>query len=62
MRITYHLDAGNEKMTNFKIAEAIIELCDEGFNNTGLDAEVVAKMILLEIDKRKVGADNGNRM
>lgn len=58
MRITYHLDAGNEKMTNFKIAEAIIELCDEDFNNTGLDAEVVAKMMLLEIDKRKAGADN----
>lgn len=57
MRITYNLDDGNEKMTNFKIAEAIIELCDEDFNNTGLDAEVVAKMILLEIDKRKGGVE-----
>ncbi len=59
MRIEYHLDDANEKITNFKIAEAIIDLCDWDFNN-GLDSEAVAKMILVQIDAMKGGADNGN--
>ena len=57
MRIMYNLEDGNEKMTNFKIAEAIIELCDDDFHGIGLDAEKVAKMILLEIDARKGGVE-----
>jgi hypothetical protein len=60
MRITYHLDDGNDKITNFKIAEAIIDLCnDEHETCRELNAETVAKMILLQIDAVKEGADNG---
>ena len=55
MRIEYHLEHGNEKITNFDIAKAILDLCDEDYSHEGLDAEVVAKMILLQIDARKGG-------
>ena len=44
-----------ETLTNFRIAEAIINICDEDYNDEGLNAEVVAKMILLQIDARKGG-------
>ena len=58
MRIVYHLDDGNDKITNFKIAEAIIELCnDEHETCRELDAEVVAKMILLQTDALKGGGE-----
>lgn len=56
MRIAYHLDDGNDKITNFKIAEAIIELCNDGHGSCReLNAETVAKMILLQIDTLKGG-------
>lgn len=56
MRITYHLDDGNDKITNFKIAEAIIDLCNDGCETCReLDAETVAKMILLQTDMLKGG-------
>ena len=56
MRIAYNLDDGNDKMTNFKIAEAIIDLCnDEHETCRELDAEIVAKMILLQIDGLRGG-------
>ena len=58
MRIVYHLDDGNDKITNFKVAEAIIELCnDEHKTCRELDAETVAKMILLQTDTLKGGAE-----
>ena len=53
MRIMYHLENETEKITNFNIAQSVIELCDEDFKNEGLDAEVVAKMMLLQIDARR---------
>lgn len=59
MRITYHLDDGNDKITNFKVAESIIELCNyvhETFRE--INAETIAKMILLQTDTLKDGADN----
>lgn len=59
MRIMFHLDqieGKPEELTNFRVAEAVTELCDRDFNNNGLNAEVVAKMILLQIDARKGGA------
>ena len=60
MRITYHLDDGNDKITNFKIAEAIIELCnDEHETCQELDAETVAKMILLQTDILKAVRNDG---
>lgn len=56
MRIVYHLDDGNDKITNFKIAEAIIELCnDEHEACRELNVETIAKMILLQIDTLKGG-------
>ena len=58
MRIAYHLDDGNDKITNFKIAEAIIDLCnDEHETCRELDAETVAKMILLQTDTLKGGEE-----
>ncbi len=54
MNIEFHLENGNEKMTNFRIAEAIINLCNDTHPTCNeLDAEVVAKMILLQIDNMK---------
>lgn len=56
MKITYRLDDGNDKITNFKIAEAIIDLCnDEHETCRRLDAEAIAKMILLQTDALKSG-------
>ena len=56
MRIAYHLDDGNDKITNFKVAEVIIELCN-GVHETcrELNAETIAKMILLQTDTLKGG-------
>lgn len=60
MHITFNLENGNEKITNFKIAESIIDLCeDEHETSQDLDAEVVAKMILLQIGEKKEGKLNG---
>ena len=53
MKIYYHLDKPEEKITNFNIAESITNFCDEVYN-VDLDAEAVAKMILIQIDSRKV--------
>ncbi len=51
MNITFNLEHGNEEITNFRIAEAIINLCDDEHESCdGLNAETVAKMILLQID------------
>ena len=44
MKILFALDDG-ETMTDFRIAEAVVNLCEEGW---GLDAKIIAKMILLE--------------
>lgn len=56
MRIAYHLDDGNDKITNFKIAEAIIELCNSEHETCReLNAETIAKMILLQTDTLKGG-------
>lgn len=58
MRIAYHADDGNDKITNFKVAEAIVDLCnDEHESCKELDAEIVAKMILLQINAEKGGAE-----
>ena len=49
MNIVFNLEHGNEKMTNFCIAEAVINLCDDTHESCdGLNAEIVAKMILLQ--------------
>lgn len=53
MRIEYHLDNGNEKITNFSIAEAVVDFCEDNYHDPELNAEVVAKMILLQIDSIK---------
>lgn len=56
MKITYHFDDGNNKITNFRLAEAIIDLCNDGHETCReLDAETVAKMILLQTDALKGG-------
>lgn len=56
MRITFRLDDGNDKITNFKVAEAIIDLCkDNPCSCRELDAEIVAKMILLQIGTSEGG-------
>lgn len=44
MKIYFTLDEG-ETITDFRVAEAVVNLCEEGF---GLDAKIVAQMILLE--------------
>lgn len=49
MNIYFKCDKG-ETITNFRVAEAVINLCNEGWE---LSAETVAKMILLQIDAEK---------
>ena len=59
MRIVYHLDDENDKITNFKIAESVIDICNDTHETCReLNAEIVAKMILLQTDTLKGGADN----
>lgn len=56
MKIAYHLDDGNDKITNFKVAEAVVDLCNDSHKSCNtLDAEIVAKMILLQTDILKGG-------
>ena len=49
MNIYFKCDEG-ENMTNFRVAEAVINLCNEGWE---LSAEAVAKMILLQVEVEK---------
>lgn len=57
MKIEYRYEHEKDKMTNFALAQSIIDVCNEDYNNEGLDAEVVAKMVLLQIDAWKGGAE-----
>ena len=52
MQIYYHLHE-EEKITNFRVAESVVNLCT---TECELDAEAIAKMILLQIDAKKGGA------
>lgn len=52
MRIHFNFEHEDEKMTNFRVAEAVINLCKEGWE---LDAETIAKMILLQTNVEKGG-------
>lgn len=58
MDIIFKLEHGNEEVTNFRIAEAVVNTCKD-YHNPELNAEVIARMILLQIDAEKGGADNG---
>lgn len=51
MKIFFRLET-DEKITNFRVAEAVVNLCNEGYE---LDAEAIAKMILLQVDTTKEG-------
>jgi hypothetical protein len=53
MKIYYNLDE-EERMTNFRVAESVVNLCATEW---GLDAEAIAKMILLQIDAEKGGEE-----
>lgn len=52
MKIYFNAET-DEVITNFRVAEAVVDLCSNRFE---LDAEVVAKMILLQVDAMKGGA------
>jgi hypothetical protein len=51
MKIYYNLDE-EERITNFRVAESVVNLCATEWE---LDAEVVAKMILLQLNALKGG-------
>ena len=53
MNIYFKCDA-EENMTNFRVAEAVINLCNESWE---LDAEAVAKMILLQVEAERRDKD-----
>ncbi len=54
MKITFNLELNNEKCTNFRIAEAVVNLCEDTHESCkDFNAEVIAKMILLQIGTRK---------
>ena len=46
----------DEKITNFRVAEAVINLCKEDFD---LDSDAVAKMILLQNEANAKAVLNG---
>ena len=54
MKIMFHMDEfpdnTGEIPTNFRVAEAVINLC---FYDDRLDAKTIAKMILLQVDAMK---------
>lgn len=49
MKILFECDA-DEEITNFRVAEAVCDLCLGQWN---LDAEAIAKMILLYVEAGK---------
>lgn len=49
MTIYYEKD---EKVSNFCVAEAVFNLCQEGW---GLNAETIAKMIFLQVEEKTKG-------
>ena len=49
MNIYFKCDE-DESMTNFRVAEAVINLCDPHLE---LNAETIAKMILLQVESEK---------
>lgn len=49
MNIYFKCDEG-ENITNFRVAEAIINLCDP---NWELSAETIAQMVLLQVEAEK---------
>lgn len=49
MNICFKCDEG-ENMTNFRVAEAIINLCDP---HCELSAETIAQMVLLQVEAEK---------
>lgn len=51
MDIIFKLEHGNEKVTNFRIAEAVVDTCND--YHLDLNAEVIARMILLQIDHQR---------
>lgn len=53
MQIYYNLDE-EEKITNFRVAESVVNLCTTEYE---LDAEAIAKMILLQVDSMKGGVE-----
>ena len=51
-----HFELGkNEVPTNFNVAEAVLRVCSNCNSRALLNAEVVAKMILLQIESMKGG-------
>ena len=50
MNVYFKCDA-NEKITNFRVAESVINLCNN--EDWELNAETVANMILLQIESDK---------
>ena len=53
MKIYFNAET-DEVITNFRVAEAVVNLCNERFE---LDTEAVAKMILLQVDAMKGGTE-----
>jgi hypothetical protein len=53
MKIYFECDE-DERMTNFRVAEAVINLCNKSWE---LDAEAVAKMILLQVEAERRDKD-----
>ena len=51
MKIYFNAET-DEVITNFRLAEAVVNLCNGCFE---IDAETVAKMILLQVDTEKGG-------
>lgn len=49
MKIYFTVEHEDEPITNFRVAEAVVNLCNEGFD---LDSDAVAKMILLQNEAR----------
>jgi hypothetical protein len=49
MKIYFECDEG-ENMTNFRVAEAIVNLCDPHWE---LSAETIAQMVLLQVEAEK---------
>lgn len=51
--MTLHIQLeNNERLTNLKVADSILELCKESY--TPLDPYVIAKAILLELEKYRI--------
>lgn len=56
MTLQFYLHEGEKGISNLTFADAIIRVCDENYHDD-LDAETIAKLVILQVEGMKGGAE-----